>query len=78
MVPKYRKITQPKNLQYDTRPDGTLRCGPGCFSSANILKFRFPSKKKAEASLTAPGRKNQHAYSCEYCGGFHLTSKKQP
>lgn len=77
MIPR-RKLTirSPKNKQYDTRPDGSLLCGPGCFSRVNILKKRFLDEKDALTySIERKVEGQQKPYACEYCKGFHLTHK---
>lgn len=76
-VPRYKRVYKPKNPEYPLRPDGSLLCGPGCFSSINVLKKRFESRRAAERYL------DQHpewkfemtTYLCEYCQGAHLTGK---
>lgn len=74
VVPRKLRVNKPKNFQYDLRPDGSLLCGPGCFSTLNVLKIRFLDLKSAQHYVkTAPRSKNQVPYACEYCKGFHLT-----
>ncbi len=77
MDPRKYRTNNPKNAEYDTRPDGSLLCGPGCFSSINVLKKRFTSKSKADAAMDYKARKDQEVYACEYCQGFHTTSRKK-
>lgn len=77
MIPR-RKLTvlSPKNKQYDTRPDGSLLCGPGCFSTVNVLKKRFLDEKDAVTySVERKVQDQQEPYACEYCKGFHLTHR---
>lgn len=77
MVPHRKVIHRPKNSEYDTRPDGSLLCGPGCFSKANVLKKRYASRSKADAATTVHTRKEQEVYACDYCKGFHLAHKSK-
>lgn len=77
MIPRYRKITTPKNSQYELRPNGSLLCGPGCFSSMNVLKQRYVENEAATKALKAfesRGVQDLAIYECEYCSGYHLTS----
>lgn len=77
MVPHRKVIYKPKNDQYDLRPDGSLLCGPGCFSKANVLKKRFLEEKAAISfSIKHRVQDSQEPYACEYCKGFHLTHKE--
>ena len=41
-------------------------------------KNRYSSRSEAQAAITAcaeHGTKGLHSYRCQYCGGWHLTSK---
>lgn len=43
-------------------------------------KNRYASRAEAEeaiASCAAYGRRGLHSYRCDYCGGWHLTSKPE-
>lgn len=77
MVPHRKVIRNPKNTEYETRADGSLLCGPGCFSKANVLKKRYDSRSKADAATNVKIRKQQEVYACDYCKGFHLTHRKK-
>lgn len=78
MIPLKRRIPHPKNSQYRVRKDGSLLCGPACFSKANILKRRFETVSEAEKFLVLTGQTDaMQAYNCDYCKGVHLTGVKR-
>ena len=60
-----------------------VRRGPGHITrheeSHCLRKQRYPTLKQARHALLRcwqKGRKERSVYPCEYCGQFHLTSKK--
>ena len=62
------------------REQGNLEREAALRYKACERKNRYPSRAEAEAAISACedyGTRGLHCYKCEYCKGWHLTSKPE-
>ncbi|MDM8300900.1 hypothetical protein [Collinsella tanakaei] len=62
------------------REDLAAKRGEALYHKACASKNRYTTRAEAEETIRlceAHGTRGLHCYKCDYCGGWHLTSKPQ-